>query len=202
MKYQNPLEQSAWRTSVSCSCGLYQSTSRTVCLPWTYSLRDWLRSGGSYGNTTQVICCLAQGLPKSAAQATSLPDNKSILPWSFRSQQSNHVFFKAESSTVKWVSPDSSWRHTMMLHFSWKAPLPLTPAGPPVLPNIYKAKYDNRIRESLWRTWCYLICIIRSGLGPDRGTNPIEVWTSNGGTDSSVHLIIFGGIGGNPFLPN
>ena len=40
-------------------------------------LRVWLRSGGSYGNNTRVICCPAQRRPKSAARGTSPPDNKS-----------------------------------------------------------------------------------------------------------------------------
>ena len=40
-------------------------------------LRDWSRSGGSYGNNTRVICCLAPGRPESAAWGTSPPDNKS-----------------------------------------------------------------------------------------------------------------------------
>ena len=30
--------------------------------------------------------------------------------------------------------------------------------------SIYKAKYDNRIGESLWRSWRYLICMITHGL--------------------------------------
>ena len=30
--------------------------------------------------------------------------------------------------------------------------------------SIYKAKYENRIGESPWRSWCYLICIITRGL--------------------------------------
>ena len=41
------------------------------------SLRDWSRSGGSYGNNTRVICCPAPGRPESAARGTSPPDNKS-----------------------------------------------------------------------------------------------------------------------------
>ena len=40
-------------------------------------LRDWSRSGGSYGNNTRVICCPAPGRPESAARGTSPPDNKS-----------------------------------------------------------------------------------------------------------------------------
>ena len=40
-------------------------------------LRDWLRSGGSYGDNTRVICCPAPGRPESAARGTSPPDNKS-----------------------------------------------------------------------------------------------------------------------------
>ena len=43
---------------------------------WQY-LRDWSRSGGSYGNNTRVICCPAPGRPESAARGTSPPDNKS-----------------------------------------------------------------------------------------------------------------------------
>ena len=42
-----------------------------------YYLRDWSRSGGSYGNNTRVICCPAPGRPESAARGTSPPDNKS-----------------------------------------------------------------------------------------------------------------------------
>ena len=42
-------------------------------------LRDWSRSGGSYGNNTRVICCPAPGHPESAARGTSPPDNKSRL---------------------------------------------------------------------------------------------------------------------------
>ena len=44
--------------------------------PFQY-LRDWSRSGGSYGNNTRVICCPAPGRPESAARGTSPPDNKS-----------------------------------------------------------------------------------------------------------------------------
>ena len=40
-------------------------------------LRDWSRSGGSYGKKTRVVCCLAPGRPESAARGTSPPDNKS-----------------------------------------------------------------------------------------------------------------------------
>ena len=40
-------------------------------------LRDWSRSGGSYGNNTLVICCPAPGRHESAARGTSPPDNKS-----------------------------------------------------------------------------------------------------------------------------
>ena len=40
-------------------------------------LRDWSRSGGSYGNNTRVICCPAPGCPESAARGRSPPDNKS-----------------------------------------------------------------------------------------------------------------------------
>ena len=32
-------------------------------------LRDWSRSGGSYGTNTRVICCPAPGRPESAARA-------------------------------------------------------------------------------------------------------------------------------------
>ena len=42
-----------------------------------FYLRDWSRSGGSYGNNTRVICCPAPGRPESAARGTSPPDNKS-----------------------------------------------------------------------------------------------------------------------------
>ena len=42
-----------------------------------WDLRDWSRSGGSYGNNTRVICCPAPGRPESAARGTSPPDNKS-----------------------------------------------------------------------------------------------------------------------------
>ena len=42
-----------------------------------FGLRDWSRSGGSYGNNTRVICCPAPGRPESAARGTSPPDNKS-----------------------------------------------------------------------------------------------------------------------------
>ena len=44
---------------------------------WVFQLRDWSRSGGSYGNNTRVICCPAPGRPESAARGTSPPDNKS-----------------------------------------------------------------------------------------------------------------------------
>ena len=47
-------------------------TLTTMCY-----LRDWSRSGGSYGNNTRVICCPAPGRPESAARGTSPPDNKS-----------------------------------------------------------------------------------------------------------------------------
>ena len=40
-------------------------------------LRDWSRSGGSYGNNTRVICCPAPRRPESAARGTSPADNKS-----------------------------------------------------------------------------------------------------------------------------
>ena len=42
-----------------------------------FDLRDWSRSGGSYGNNTRVICCPSPGRPESAARGTSPPDNKS-----------------------------------------------------------------------------------------------------------------------------
>ena len=45
--------------------------------PHVPCLRDWSRSGGSYGNNTRVICCPAPGRPESAARGTSPPDNKS-----------------------------------------------------------------------------------------------------------------------------
>ena len=34
-------------------------------------LRDWSRSGGSYGSNTRVICCPAPGRPSSCALGTS-----------------------------------------------------------------------------------------------------------------------------------
>ena len=40
-------------------------------------LRDWSRSGGSYGNNTREISCPAPGRPERAARGTSSPDNKS-----------------------------------------------------------------------------------------------------------------------------
>ena len=40
-------------------------------------LRDWSRSGGSYGNNTRVSYCPAPGRPESAARGTSPPDNNS-----------------------------------------------------------------------------------------------------------------------------
>ena len=43
----------------------------------SHYLRDWSRSGGSYGNNTRVTCCPAPGRPESAARGTSPPDNKS-----------------------------------------------------------------------------------------------------------------------------
>ena len=46
-------------------------------VPADLGLRDWSRSGGSYGNNTRVICCPAPGRPESAARGTSPPDNKS-----------------------------------------------------------------------------------------------------------------------------
>ena len=36
-------------------------------------LRDWSRSGRSYGNNTRVICCPAPGRPESAAHNNSRP---------------------------------------------------------------------------------------------------------------------------------
>ena len=48
-----------------------------VCFHVGCNLRDWSRSGGSYGNNTRVICCPAPGRPESAARGTSPPDNKS-----------------------------------------------------------------------------------------------------------------------------
>ena len=54
--------------------GLNMIFSNTMAGIW---LRDWSRSGGSYGNNTRVICCPAPGRPESAARGTSLPDNKS-----------------------------------------------------------------------------------------------------------------------------
>ena len=36
-------------------------------------LRDWSRSGGSYGNNTRVICCPALGRPESAARVICCP---------------------------------------------------------------------------------------------------------------------------------
>ena len=63
-------------------CASYAVTLRTVVAighKRTYSvcLRDWSRSGGSYGNNTRVICCPASGRPESAARGTSPPENKS-----------------------------------------------------------------------------------------------------------------------------
>ena len=53
-------------------------THRSACFVlWGKCLRDWSRSGGSYGNNTRVICCPAPGRPESAARGTSPPDNKS-----------------------------------------------------------------------------------------------------------------------------
>ena len=53
-----------------------QKGSHSVLASMCY-LRDWSRSGGSYGNNTRVICCPAPGRPESAARGTSPPDNKS-----------------------------------------------------------------------------------------------------------------------------
>ena len=55
-------------------CLLYTTLNDYGSMLW---LRDWSRSGGSYGNNFRVICCPASGRPKSAARETSPPDNKS-----------------------------------------------------------------------------------------------------------------------------
>ena len=49
-------------------------------------LKDWWRSGGSYSNSTWVICCLVPGRPESAAQGKSPLDNK-LLRCCWRNSQ-------------------------------------------------------------------------------------------------------------------
>ena len=54
-----------------------ETFNRSQLTTTLFQLRDWSRSGGSYGNNTRVICCPAPGRPESAARGTSPPDNKS-----------------------------------------------------------------------------------------------------------------------------
>ena len=73
---------------------IYQLVLIVMCYSWNHQwfvsrlpianlkmlmlcLRDWSRSGGSYGNNTRRICCPAPGRPESAARGMSPPDNKS-----------------------------------------------------------------------------------------------------------------------------
>ena len=58
-------------------CGLRKVHKTLAHLTKAWCLRDWSRSGGSYGNNTRVICCPAPGRPSSCALGTSPPDNKS-----------------------------------------------------------------------------------------------------------------------------
>ena len=55
----------------------YNINHSNVCCMQDFRLRDWSRSGGSYGNNPRVICCPAPGRPESAARGTSPPNNKS-----------------------------------------------------------------------------------------------------------------------------
>ena len=41
-------------------------------------LRDWSRSGGSYGNNTLVMCCPAPGRPKNAAPPNRAPSSRML----------------------------------------------------------------------------------------------------------------------------
>ena len=97
-------------------------------------LRDWSRSGGSYGNKTRVICCPALGHPESAARGTSPPDNKSrgcccrnsrptvINPdYNMTKQRCmKHIYDKirpksrTKSSDVAYLPP--LWRHASLLY--------------------------------------------------------------------------------------
>ena len=59
-----------------CSVSLHVNNSRDI-KSLTVCLRNWSRSGGSYGNNARAICCPAPGRPESAARGSSPPGNKS-----------------------------------------------------------------------------------------------------------------------------
>ena len=72
--------------------GLHPANER-----WCY-LRDWSRSGGSYGNNTRVICCPAPGRPESAARTT------------------NHEGVVAVTPDRPWSIPIITWLNNVILH--------------------------------------------------------------------------------------
>ena len=47
-----------------------------------YCLRDWSRSGGSYGNNTRVICCPAPGRPRRTTNHEGVVAVTPDRPWS------------------------------------------------------------------------------------------------------------------------
>ena len=67
-------------------------------------LRDWSRSGGSYGNNTRVICCPAPGRPESAARGTS------------RRRTTNHEGVVAVTPDRPWSIPIITWLNNVILH--------------------------------------------------------------------------------------
>ena len=76
---------SIWFIAIMLKPTIYTSQKHSQKFLWwlmiphrLFWLRDWSRSGGSYGNNTRVICCPAPGRPESAAGGTSPPDNKSL----------------------------------------------------------------------------------------------------------------------------
>ena len=84
-------------------------------------LRDWSRSGGSYGNNTRVICCPAGTSLELRSRDVPAPDNKSLgcccrnsLPTVVNPDYKITTKITTKSSDVAYLP--LLWRHASLLN--------------------------------------------------------------------------------------
>ena len=88
-------------------------------------LRDWSRSGGSYGNNTWVICCPAPGRPHQTTNHEGVVAVTPDWPWSipiitwlnklyYMYLRQNTFKITTKSSDVAYLPP--LWRHASLLN--------------------------------------------------------------------------------------
>ena len=119
-------------------------------------LRDWSRSGGSYGNNTRVICCPAPGRPESAARGTSplvtIIATLGVL-WASRRVASPSI----EIPIHFWKKKFADKLHKSYKKHSWQTSP--TFSGHFTLQAEPKINWNNYISMVLWACFSNKVCI-------------------------------------------